>query len=557
LKISEQTLLETDDTQRIQRRKTPSLFIILFFFEFCYLLILALSPLPALHLSNSPLAVEWTWTLAPSQWLLMINRSSTMRLWLLPTLLGLVLLGLLSSYAYSIHHVLHLSEVERTRQRWLYVLLGGAFLFSLTLLFQPMLFSDDIFTYIFSGRILAIYHADPFNTAPFQFPTDPYLRWVVTGRDAPNLYGPFWYYVSSLLVRIGGSNQVFTLLLFKGLAILSHLLNIVLVWSILSHIAPKRRVLGTLLYAWNPLVLVELAGSGHSEGVLLLLLLLGLWLYVSREGYWSRRCSFVLFGLALSMNLVVALFAPLFLWFDVRSERVIARAIYGFCGRAVIVLLPALAIWLPFWRGASTFFTITSAIDMEHFVHSPLGALVGPTHAFFNLIAYALHFPPFLKPIPSADVALRGSTTFIFVLIYSNVFGQVRHAPTTLAGVRYRPGADQEITMPGLDVLLKAWHVAVFAYLMLVSGWFWPWYLLWMLWIVVLRRFDTFTSTMLVLSGTVLFFYLFTVFLKAPIAPYQSALIFGLPFIYLASVKGRQRQRERTAILHDRRSETA
>jgi len=592
LKLSERILLDVRmQTQTTQQRRIPSFVVMLVLFELGYLLIVALSPFPQLRLSGSPIALAWSWTLLPSQVLLSIIGSSTAHMWFVPTLLGLTLLGLLATYTYGIVSISKLTEtigrdlnslrpvrnrqlaqgrnelrllqsddaryVSHNERRWLYILLGGALLFSLTLLFQPMLFSDDVFTYIFSGRILALYHADPFNTAPMQFPADPYLRWVVAGHDAPNLYGPLWYYVSSLLVSIAGMHQVGTLLLFKGVAMLSHLVNIVLVWGILGHIAPQRRILGTLLYAWNPLILIELAGSGHSEGVLLLLLFLGTWLYVAQEDSWLRWSAFLVFGLALSMNLIVALCVPLLLWFDVRSERVIGHAIGGFCWRTVLVLLPALAIWLPFWRGASTFFALTSAIDMQHFIHSPIGTLVGPTHAFFRLIAYVLHFPSTWDPISSADVTLRGSATFIFVLIYGNVFGRVRHAPLKVAGVLPDPDVDQDSIKPVFDVLLYAWNVAVFAYLMLVSGWFWPWYLLWLLWIAVLRRFDAFTATMFILSGTVLFFYLFTGLLKAPAALYQSTLIFGLPLVYLISVKSRQRQRERTAILHDRRSETA
>ena len=593
LKISEQLLLD-HKTQTETQNRVPSFVVLLVLLELGYLLIVALSPLPQLGLSGSPIALAWPWTLYPSQVLLSMLRPSTLHTWFVSMLLGFTLLGLLATYAYGIWSVnnltgtigrglnslpsLHDGHMEQGRnelrplqstpsdnfrrvshdeRRWLYMLLGGALLFSLTLLVQPKLFSDDVFTYIFSGRIFTLYHANPFNTAPIQFPADPYLRWVVAGRDAPNLYGPFWYYISSLLVSIGGNNQVGTLLLFKGLAILSHLVNIVLVWRILSSIAPKRRVLGALLYAWNPLILLELAGSGHSEGVLLFLLFLGTWLYVAREGHWLRWVAFVAFGLALSMNLIVALFLPLLLWFDVRAERNIGRAIGGFCWRAVVVLLPALVIWLPFWRGASTFFALTSAIDMQHFIHSPIGTLVGPTHAFFRLIAYILRFPPTWDPISSADVTLRGSATFIFALIYGNVFGRVRHAPLTLRNVRSHRDVDAESIKSGFDVLLYAWNVAVFAYLMLVAGWFWPWYLLWVLWIAVLRRVDAFTWTMLILSGTVLFFYLFVGLLKAPAALYQSTLIFGLPLVYLVSVKGRQRQRERTEILHDGRSETA
>ncbi len=556
MRISEQIQPDIATTLAEKRRRRFPVFVtLLALFELCYLLILALSPLPELRLSDTPIAHAWGWTLLPFHLLLALYPSSHARVWLSPTLLGLTFLGLLGVYAYSIRRVSQLSERERFQQRWLLLLLGGAFLFSATLFLQPMLFSDDVFTYVISGRIFAFYHADPFNTAPTQFATDPYVRWVIAGRNAPNLYGPLWYYISSLLVSIGRDNSILTLLLFKSLAILSHLLNIVLVWGILSRIAPERRVLGTLLYAWNPLIIIELSGSGHSEGVLLVLLFLALWLYVTRASLWFRGSAFLLFGFALSMNLIVALFVPLFLWFDVRTERLIPRAIAGFCWRSLLVLFPALFIWLPFWRGGSTFFALTSAIDMQHFVHSPVGTLVGPTHAFFRLLAYVLRFPPYWDPISSADVALRGSATFIFVLIYGNAFGQVR----SISSVKKYTNSPSNFntTQTDFDVLLKAFHVAVFAYLMLVAGWFWPWYLLWLLWVVILRGLDAFVSSMLILSGTVLFFYLSMGFHSTFIAIYQSAFIFGLPLVYFVIIHSRHLQRERNAILHDRRSTTA
>ena len=229
----------------------------------------------------------------------------------------------------------------------------------------------------------------------------------------------------------------------------------------------------------------------------------------------------------------------------VRTRRRLSHALWGFCWRLQLKLVPALVIWQPFWRGASTFFDVTSAIDMEHFVHSPVGTLANPIRALFQFVADWFHFPSFLHPIISADITLRDSAIFIFALIYIDLFGQVRRAPRTVGGMRYRHAADMQITVPGFDVLLSSWGIAVFWYLVLGSGWFWPWYMLWMLWIVVLRRFDAFTSTVLLLSATALFLY---PLLGLPRIPsYQSALIFGIPLVYLFVVKRREKQQERTA----------
>ncbi|HEU5229790.1 MAG TPA: hypothetical protein VFU49_18370 [Ktedonobacteraceae bacterium] len=541
----------------------PLLLLFACVFELFYLLIIALSPLPGLHLSNSPLSTEWTWTLLPSQLLttllhpLMTPSSSS---WLPSLLLGILFTAAATLYAAAII-IIYRSRHTMTRdRRYLYLLLGGTVIFGLTLLLQPMLFSDDVFTYIFSGRILTIYGADPLNTAPFQFPHDPFIRWVISGRGSPNIYGPLWLCIASLLVSISNS-PVITLLIFKATALLAHLLNIVLIWAILGKIAPDRRLIGTLLYAWNPLALIELAGSGHSEGVLLSLLLLAVLLSVQQQGRWYKFAALIVFGLAISTNLITLLLAPLYSWFDLRSEQNIVRVFWGFAWRMLVMLIPALVISLPFWRGSSTFFAITSAVDLNHFVHAPVGTLAIPIRSLFVAVAQWGHFPPFLHPVIAADTTLRASATFIFILIYTHLFGQVRHAPITIAGMRYSPDVDHEMKLPGFGVLLSSWAIGVFWYMVLVSGWFWPWYVLWLFWAIVLRRLDAFTIAMLILTETALFLYPFVGFTKDPIATYQAALIFGLPLIYLIIATSRQKlaapQAERTADSYERGSETA
>ncbi len=554
---------ETEEaiTQKKPRHLVPWLLLIVCIFELFYLLIVALSPLQGLHLSNSPLPTGIPLTLVPFNLLVSALQplfgSLLKHTGFASILLSITFLALLALYLIAIVLVVRRRPVAA--RPWLYLLLGGALLFGITLLFQPKLFSDDVFTYIFSGRILTVYGADPLNTAPGRYPADPYLVWVLSGRNAPNIYGPLWICVAVFLSGISNV-PVFSLFLFKGLALLAHLVNCVLIWGILGEIAPSRRVLATLLYAWNPLVVIELAGSGHNEGFLIVLLLLATWLYirsVRTDRRWLFLCMLIVFGLAISTNLLALLLAPLYLWFDLRKERSISRATWRFCACLLLLLVPEVLISLPFWRGASTFFAITSAVDIEHFVHSPVSTLVIPIRAFFQFVATVGHFPPFLQPISAADVALRASALFIFVLIYTNLFAKVRHAPGSAVlsfSKRRAQVIDAEMRLPAFDVLFYSCGVAVFWYLILVSGWFWPWYLLWGLWTVVLRRLDGFTIAILILSGTALFLYSFIGFTRGPVATYQAALIFGIPLIFL--IAARIRQQKGSVVSHERRGET-
>lgn len=507
--------------------------------ELLYMLVLALTPLPGLHFMSTPLMSAWPWTLAPSHWLFpraWTTGSTTGGVpqydWLHAILFAIVLIGLLGAYALAIRAVLRTKHLTNASSRWFLLIVGVALVFCLTLLFQPTLLSDDVFSYIFSGRMLTIYHVDPLNTIPAQFPGDPYLQWVIAGRNTTNIYGPLWLYIASLLVTIS-NNPVVTLLLFKGVAILSHIINCLLLWAILSKIAPTRRLQGTLLYAWNPLVLLELAGSGHSDGVLITLFLLATWLYVQEKGRWHELAVAVILGFAVSMNLITLLIAPLFFWFLVRTEHTITRSMRGFCWRMCVTLIIAALVSLPLWRGETTFFALTSAVDIAHFEHSPVGLLIQPMRWFFGLVAHWSNFPPIMQPTTAADTTLRASSIFIFALIFFFLFGKVRHATTTIGGMRYSPNADQQMNLPGFDVLLDSWRRVVFWYLILLSGWFWPWYVLWAIWIVTLRRFDARTITILLLSCTALLSYPLQVFAGTPISTYQSLFVFGIPLIYI------------------------
>jgi hypothetical protein len=505
--------------------------------ELLYLAIVALAPLPGLHLSSTPLATAWPWTLALSQVFFRGATASNNGLitlaWFHQALLTLVLLALLASYALVIWNTYrHRNALNFVPRPWLLLLFACTALFCLTLLFQPALFSDDVFTYIFSGRLLAIYHADPLNNAPIQFPFDPYLQWVVSGKFTFNFYGPLWLYISSGLVSIG-AGPVATLFLFKGLAIFAHLINCVLVWAILTKLAPARRLIGTLIYAWNPLIIIELAGSGHSEGLLLSTLFLAILLYVYRKGLWQEIAVLILLGIAVSMNLVVLLIAPLFTWFLVRTEKNTFHAFWGFCWRTLIGQGPVIPLFLPLWRGPWSFFAITSAIDLAHFSHSLVGLLGGPLEWFFGLVAQWSQFPPLMQPITAADGALRASTIFIFALIYFRLFGKVRHALTSDTAMRNSPFADHEMLLPGFDVLLDCWATAVFWYLVLVLGWFWPWYALWVIWIAALRRMDTRTIALLLFSATALLLYPLQIITGPENVIYQPVLVFGIPLVYM------------------------
>ena len=151
------------------------------------------------------------------------------------------------------------------------------------LLWQTYPFNaTDLYRYVIRGRIQSAYDASPFIAPPNQFPDDPFADFAGEWADATSPYGPAWELTAGLLTRLSGENLLMGLLLFKGLAAITFLVNTVLIWLLLARQKTAVRTTYTLLWAWNPALLLIFVADGHNDGLMLLWLLLGL--LISRRG---------------------------------------------------------------------------------------------------------------------------------------------------------------------------------------------------------------------------------------------------------------------------------
>src|SRR5947209_17289181 len=166
-----------------------------------------------------------------------------------------------------------------SRLIWLGTIVGGL-IFVLT----PAMLSRDIFVYVGYGRTIVAHHANPYFVAPSRFPQDPltsYDDW----KDATAAYGPVWLTICSLWTLVLGNSPLGYVLAFRLFALAAHLLNIWLVATILRKTGSSARTvtLGTLLYAWNPLVLQESSLGGHNDIFMVTLILVGILLCLHAE----------------------------------------------------------------------------------------------------------------------------------------------------------------------------------------------------------------------------------------------------------------------------------
>jgi hypothetical protein len=136
---------------------------------------------------------------------------------------------------------------------WLSTLVAG-----LLLLLVSASVSHDVFIYAGYGRLMVVYHANPYFVPPDTFPHDP--TYPLNGWTySTSAYGPIWLLVCALSELFSGVDPLRYVIFFCVLGLIAHLINTLLVMNILRTMGRSQRavVLGTMLYAWNPLVLFE------------------------------------------------------------------------------------------------------------------------------------------------------------------------------------------------------------------------------------------------------------------------------------------------------------
>ena len=473
-------------------------------------------PAASVSLSVSPLARVWPWLLAPTRLVLGDTLASTSlppgRGLLALIALGTVLIGASCAAALALRIA---PEVRLSQRQLLAVALGTTALFGLTLVLLPSLPSDDIFSYILYGRITTVHGANPLISTPADFSHDPFLS-LVFWRDVRSVYGPVWLLLSaglSLVAQAFGGSLALYVALFKLLGFAAHMINAWLIWRILGRIAPSRQLQGTLLYAWNPLCLLEFCASGHNDVVMLTLLLLAVYC-LTRQ--WELP-ALVLFGLSISVKYVPIVLLPFYLALVARRMRA-NGASWRQVGTAVgwrvgVVILVFGVTALPFWAGPATLGALSLSPPAQQLGNSTAEAISWPLRS----LAQALGLSPDAAR-NAVDTGLKAVGLFVFAILWLWEFRRTRT----------------------LDGMLTAWGWTLVWYVLVASGWFWPWYVTWAIAVVALTPWRLLSRITVLLSAGVLTLYTFQPLYALGIYGYRSLVAFGPALVVLAIVLARR-----------------
>jgi hypothetical protein len=303
-------------------------------------------------------------------------------------------------------------------------------------LIAPPTLSIDVASYVAHGSVRVELGENPYLTPASAVADTPLgselarYRWRPVHPVSP--YGPLWTDIEVAAVSAVGETAG-RILILKCVAAAASLAVAALIWFALCGRRLEERLFGTVAYLWNPMIVAEIAGDGHNDALMTLLVLAALALTLRRPivaGVASTAAALTKY--------VPLLFLPaqaVYIW---RTERAPGRrlriaAVSGSIGAALAVVAFA-----PYWVGARTFQGLSES------------AGASGTAATTTILGETVSRLPGL---PDGGPALR-------VIAFSALLAVVAIAS---ASVRTGPG------------LFRAAAWIAFAFL-LASPTYWPWY---------------------------------------------------------------------------------
>jgi hypothetical protein len=391
-----------------------------------------------------------------------INPASTLVAWKETLLLFACFAILFAIYAVAIRF---LSRLVKLR----FIFFSAAIL-GLTYVLYATSTSQDIFSYIAYARMGTLYHLNPLTAIPINIRHDPVFPYIYWTRQ-PSAYGPTWGIITCILqwfsIPFGTQSLLPMVLALRLFGLLMHLGSVLIVWSLSGSLlrgndptSQHRRIIATLAFAWNPLLLIEACINAHNDTTILFLILLALWFLRPHQREqavpaYSYYTTAVFLAIAACLKITLMVVAPgliLFLW--TQNPRNIRRII----GVTLTYILVMVSLYAPFWQSGSILRVFQVNPGLVGSVNSPYEFIV---ELFLSAVTVTgTQTPHYL--IVSTERLTHQSSIALFILTYITL-------------CLYSVVTPRRIN--SLPMLIRWMAFAWFLYCLVGSPWLWPWYL--------------------------------------------------------------------------------
>ena len=225
------------------------------------------------------------------------------------------------------------------------VVLGVIFI-----LVKPV-FSIDFHCYVMQGRVMSIYHANPYLVQLDAFPNDPFIKGIFwTHRVA--FYGPIWMLLSGAMTFLAGNSVLLSLVALKVPILAGYLILIWQGYSLAERLCPERKHIVATFLAFNPFIITQYLMDGHND---ILMFALAVWA-VNLIYNKKHITGYVIFALSVLIKYMSAIIAPFILLILYSSSKKKTEFWKEFCIFTCVSILVTLIAYFPFMQGGLEFF---------------------------------------------------------------------------------------------------------------------------------------------------------------------------------------------------------
>lgn len=167
--------------------------------------------------------------------------------------------------------------------------------------------SDDYFRFIWDGQLLK-HGINPFDFLPADvtanFPNKEKLLEGMNSQNYYSIYPPVAQLIYYLGVAFSPKSILGSIISMRSIVLLAELGSIFLIPKILRSL--KMNPLNSLWYILNPLVIIELTGNLHFEGIMIFLFLTALFFIIQNK----RLAASIFWALSAGAKLIPMVFLP-------------------------------------------------------------------------------------------------------------------------------------------------------------------------------------------------------------------------------------------------------
>ncbi len=210
------------------------------------------------------------------------------------------------------------------------------------LLFILPITSNDLYSYIYQSRVWTVFKASPYLIPYSHFPHDIYYDFLANAwshRTSP--YGPLFLLIKSFFTYLLSFSIWANIYSIKLFFIAINIINGYLVYRISDS------KLAFYLYAFNPLILFEVAINGHNDVLFIFFILLSIFFFFKEKSN-GKLLSYMFLSFSFFIKYISFILLPVFVMFNLWQEKKSINRFKLLFSYITIFLLLAFILYFPF-----------------------------------------------------------------------------------------------------------------------------------------------------------------------------------------------------------------